>query len=186
MWAELFKWKIKFRKIQVCHSQGLARREGTMTMLRTEAQKDPEWTAVGGRCLRNIFGLWWRDVTDLSLPAKKEPPAEHSNHLSALPSAKLTRRQKVQGKVEKGRPGGTIGKYTARNTYHKQKISLSITASNNPCPLEHTADVFLSQQLYWATGMSFRVAAAKSHQSSLILWDPMDSSPPGSPVHGIL
>ena len=98
-----------------------------------------------------------------------------------------------------------MGKYTARNMYHKHKISLSLTASNNPrpsehralsltashnpCPLEHRADVFLSQQLYSdITGMSFRVAAAatKSHQSCLILCNPMDSSPLGSPVHGIL
>ena len=32
----------------------------------------------------------------------------------------------------------------------------------------------------------FRAAAPKSHQSCPTLWDPIDSSPPGSPVPGIL
>ena len=36
------------------------------------------------------------------------------------------------------------------------------------------------------TGSLFAAAAAKSLQSCLTLWDPIDSSPPGSPVPGIL
>ena len=32
----------------------------------------------------------------------------------------------------------------------------------------------------------FAVAAAKSLHSCLTLWDPIDGSPPGSPVPGIL
>ena len=37
----------------------------------------------------------------------------------------------------------------------------------------------------WAIITSAAAAAAKSLQSCLTLWDPMDCSPPGSSVHGI-
>ena len=38
----------------------------------------------------------------------------------------------------------------------------------------------------WVNGLSAAAAAAKSHQSCPTLWDPIDGSPPGSPVPGIL
>ena len=41
---------------------------------------------------------------------------------------------------------------------------------------------------HWQVGLFplVGVAAAKSLQSCLTLWDPIDGSPPGSPVPGIL
>ena len=42
-----------------------------------------------------------------------------------------------------------------------------------------------SQQEYWS-GLPFPAAAAKSRQSCPTLCDPIDGSPPGSPVPGIL
>ena len=42
------------------------------------------------------------------------------------------------------------------------------------------------QNSYWGLGVQTAAAAAKSLQSCPTLCDPIDSSPPGSPISGIL
>ena len=46
--------------------------------------------------------------------------------------------------------------------------------------------LFLWICLFWTLQMNAAAAAAKSFQSCLTLWDPIDGSPTGSPVPGIL
>ena len=53
--------------------------------------------------------------------------------------------------------------------------------------IEHPPPALAVQSLnHWNTWEVPAAAAAKSLQSCLTLWDPIDDSPPGSPVPGIL
>ena len=65
-----------------------------------------------------------------------------------------------------------------------ESVMLSISSSVAPFPFRYIpgrwwqSDTVASQ---WTSA-----AAAKSHQSCPTLWDPIDGSPPGSPIPGIL
>ena len=68
--------------------------------------------------------------------------------------------------------------------YHPTKLSLSPTCNTgvlrvSPYPYSWTVNTG-NQSIRGST------AAAKSLQSCLTLCDPIDGSPPGSPIHGIL
>ena len=61
-------------------------------------------------------------------------------------------------------------------------------ACSNTCPLSRWCHPTISSSVipFSPCLQSFPAAAAKSHQSCLTLCDPIDSSPPGSPVPAIL
>ena len=63
-------------------------------------------------------------------------------------------------------------------------IKLSAQAYYNACFLLKASIIFIS--IHMALVLGHTAAAAKSRQSCSTLCNPIDSSPPGSPVPGIL
>ena len=102
MWAVIQEKIHSLKKPKMVLSSGVGKKRVNCHYSRTKGNRDPERRAVGEWGLINIFGLWWRDATDLRLPAKKEPsctPLQSPTCASHL--LNQTRSQKVQGKVEK-------------------------------------------------------------------------------------
>ena len=84
-------------------------------------------------------------------------------------------------------PTGMIERKWSRSVVSDSLLSIPWTAAHQAPP-----SMEFSRQEYWS-GLPFpsplkgpAAAAAKLLQSCPTLWDPIDSSPPGSPVPGIL
>ena len=65
-------------------------------------------------------------------------------------------------------------------------IKLSAQAYYSACFLLKASIIFISIHMALVLGHTAAAAAAKSRQSCSTLCNPIDSSPPGSPVPGIL
>ena len=99
-------------------------------------------------------------------------------------------RPQFQGKWREFAPEGGWVCYSPEGLIFRRKDLTSpfVHNSNHP-PFKSSPELethFLTSVLFPPTVQEALCRHAKSLQSCLILWDPMDCGPPGSSVHGIL